>query len=341
MDATQGLFVDSLIIHEVPQPSGGGAGPVMSEVPSTLTDDLRNYFREKIIRSLDRGAEVVRDERIASPVPDELLRSFQDMTAFVGASQEMARFLYTTQTRVNPAGLLVLIRATVGDGDAAVVLKLEKEGAVRVHREQVNGRATFRVTHLDDLTLGQHTRVFKTGLFPRFERAKRMAGLVRDEQRGYGPVHEVAHFFLSTFLGCKLREAPEERTRRFFEAAQEFINTEVRSPDTKATYEVALLAEMQAQVPQLDPRSFASRHFARADAQRFVQYLETEGIAPQVFDKDTSRVATRIAQMALETTEGIRVSGPRTAWQKSVAVEEHTEGRARITVDGAIKHVGR
>lgn len=34
------FFVDELILHEVPQRgAGGGAGPILSDVPSSLTDE--------------------------------------------------------------------------------------------------------------------------------------------------------------------------------------------------------------------------------------------------------------------------------------------------------------
>jgi hypothetical protein len=337
-----GFFVDELIIHEVPQRvPGGGPGPTLSDVPSTLTDDLRGYFREKILQSLDQSVRVVRDPTISTPVPDEMLAQFEADSSMVSPSQTMARHLYSAQTRVNPAGLLILIRGTLDAQPVAVVLKLEKEGAVRVRRQHVPGGQTYQITHLDDLTLHNRTRVFKTGFFPRFERVVRMRGYVADEQRGYSAPHDVAAFFLSTFLGCRLAEDPQVVTRRFFEATQRFINERVGPPDAKAAYELALMAEMQSQAAQFDPRRFATRHMSGADARRFLDFLEGADVELRVFDKDTKQIDGRIKQMAIEMVSGIRVSGPRDEWERSVDVAEHRDGGARVTVDGQIKRLGR
>lgn len=336
------FFVDELILHEVPQRvQGGGAGPILSDVPSTLTDDLRGYFREKILQSLDQAVRVVRDPTITTPVPDELLSQFQTGASMVGPSQSMARHLYSAQTRVNTAGLLILVRGTLDGQSVAVVLKLEKEGAVRVRRQHVSGGQTYQIQHLDDLTLHNRTRVFKTGFFPRFERVPRLGGWVADEQRGYSAPHDVAAFFLSTFLGCKLAEDPQVVTRRFYEAAQRFINERVTAPESKAAYELALMAEMQSQAAQFDPRRFASRHLKGGDAKRFLDFLDETDVAIRVFDKDTKQIDGRIKQMALEMVSGIRVSGPRDEWEQAVDVAEHGNGGARITVDGKIKRLGR
>lgn len=336
-----GFFVDELILHEVPQRTAGGAGPSLSDVPSTLTDDLRGYFREKILQSLNQGVRVVRDPTISTPVPDEILAQFQGGSSLVQPSQTMARHLYSAQTRVNPAGLLILVRGSLQAQPVCVVLKLEKEGAVRVRRQQVTGGQTYQITHLDDLTLHNRTRVFKTGFFPKFDRVARMSGVVADEQRGYSAPHDVAAFFLSTFLGCKLREDSQVITRRFFDMAQQFINDRVTAPENKAAYELALIAEMQSQSPQFDPRHFAARHLKGKDAKGFLDYLEGGDVEVRVFDKDTKQIEGQIKQMAIEMVSGIRVSGPREEWKKSVDVSERGDGGARVTVDGEIKRLGR
>lgn len=48
------LAIDKLIVHEVPAKRAGeeDGAPILSEVESTLTPDLRNYFRERIAKSL-------------------------------------------------------------------------------------------------------------------------------------------------------------------------------------------------------------------------------------------------------------------------------------------------
>jgi len=335
-----GFFLDELIIHEVPQ-KGASSGPILSDLPSPLNDDLRGYFREKILQSLDQSVRVVRDKTISSPVPDELAAQFASGASIVGPSRTMAAHLYSIQTRVNSGGLLILVRGRVDSDRAAVVLKLEKEGAVRATRQRVAGGFTYQVTHFDDLTLHNRTRVFKTGFFPQFEREARMRGYVADEQRGYAAPHQIAEFFLGTFLGCKPAEDARVVTREFFDASQRFINEHVAAAEDKARYELALMAEMQSQTTQLDPRQFARRNFKSNDVRPFLEFLESRDLEPRVFDKNIDEIRSRVEQMAVEMVGGIRVSGPRDEWTRAVTVADRANGGARVTVDGKIKRLGK
>ena len=61
------LRVEKVIIHDIPYHKAGDESitPVLSEVESELTQDLRNYFRERInrsVRSCRIGFPAVRKE---------------------------------------------------------------------------------------------------------------------------------------------------------------------------------------------------------------------------------------------------------------------------------------
>src|SRR5688500_14583784 len=66
--------IESLIVHDVPRRlarAEPGEALLLSEVPSALDAGLRNFFTERMKRSLSRNHyEVERDPETTSPVPD-------------------------------------------------------------------------------------------------------------------------------------------------------------------------------------------------------------------------------------------------------------------------------
>ena len=132
-----------------------------------FTQPLRNYFREKAMRSLNAaGFEVISDSSIGSPVPvlisGYLLGSNGD---FVNMSQRVADHLYNSQTGVNSPGLICVMEVDISGVRGIAILKLDKNEAVHIEQVSLNGNATFDLRHVKDLILSSGTRVFKAGLF--------------------------------------------------------------------------------------------------------------------------------------------------------------------------------
>jgi hypothetical protein len=91
------LIVERLIVHEVPtRPArGDGPKPVLSEIDSPLTPELRNYFKERIVGSLTTAAyDVVFDPASGSPVPGLVTEYLGDGRSFVAKSVAIAQHLY-------------------------------------------------------------------------------------------------------------------------------------------------------------------------------------------------------------------------------------------------------
>lgn len=338
------LRVDKVIVHDVPtRPvSGGGQLPVLSEIESPLTQELRNYFREKIVGTLAAAAfDVIFDTNSPSPVPSLVFDSLGPQTAdFVTMSRDIAHHLYNTQTGVNPPGLLCVAQVRIEQRRAVAIIKLEREAGVRLQQDQLQGKSTFRLEHIRDLMLTEKTKVFKVGLFVQMDTTlESIEGAVSDNQRGYYPTTEVADFFLRKFLGCNLREAPEVTTKRLFHATEGFIHEEVTEPEVKACYEIALLAELGSQARTFDPRAFARRHLRVEDRQKYVDYLGNAAVAPQPFDKDISLIETRLKRIQLEFQSGIAVLGSPETFQEHVRMTDLDDGRTRLEIEDRVKRL--
>src|SRR4029077_1871752 len=122
-----------------------------SDIPSTLTVRLRNYFRERINASLRRSQFAIqRDTDCDSKVPQTVVDFFKtDGDNLVPMSQEIARHLFAVQTGTSSAGILAVIDGTIGSGPdlgrCLTILKLEMDSALRIEQAVVDGHATFNL----------------------------------------------------------------------------------------------------------------------------------------------------------------------------------------------------
>jgi hypothetical protein len=201
-------------------------------------------------------------------------------------------------------------------------MKLEREEAIRLNLQEVGGKRTFELQHLADLMLNKKTRVFKTGLF--WMEGGSPVGRVCDLQLGADIARAVANFFLHSFLGCKLRESPAVSTKRFWDAAERFLNEEVTDPQLQARYLLAMTAEMRSQSVNVNPASFAKHHLEVPDQDGFRLAMKQAGVGAS-FVKDNQRIEGKLDRVQYEFASGIRLSGPSEAMKDRVTIEERED----------------
>lgn len=335
--------IESLIVHDVPRRlvhAEKAEEPLLSEVPSALDASLRNFFTERMKRSLSRNHyEVERDPDSTSPVPDLIMELIAIARAdgedvLVRTSRAMAEHLYSTQTGANSPGLLIVCRGRVDSAAAAAIMKLEREDAVRVSQVQQEGHRTFDVEYLRDLMLGKNTRVFKASLFALADGA--LDGIVSDAQRSDVKI-EVANFFLHRFLGCRLKTAPDVATKAFFTASQEYINT-LDDPERQARYEIALIAAMNVPGTTMTAGSVVNQ-LDTQDRQPYRNFLRDHDAPTGRFDKDTRLIGAQLRQMVFGFRQSkLRLSGPPEDVQAFVRFNE-AEDAAPVEIHDRVKDV--
>src|SRR3984885_11570490 len=247
----QSFQVDEVVVHDVPKHTDLSSDDAItfSEAPIPNIDaQRRNYFRERIAISLASGKahHVVRDADQSSDVPQLIAFILERPADLVEASQDLARALYASQNRVNNPGLLTVITGRVAQERCVSILKLQRQTGLRMQQiTDQQGRLTYSSTIFDDLTLNDDTRVFKASVFRADSpvNADAIEGLVSDDQRNGDVNVEVAQFFLSRFLGCKLKEEADVATKRLHEASLEFFGT-LENPARELDYRAAWTAEL-------------------------------------------------------------------------------------------------
>jgi hypothetical protein len=329
-----------VVIHEVPQRFVGGTNQQLdlSAVAEDLTGQLKPFFDRKLKASLTHGFDVARDSAIASSIPERIAEILVDPEKLVSASQQMAQHLHSVQTGVNPAGLLCVAVGNCGDKRAVAVLKLERDEGARLQRQGQGKDRSLSMAYLNDLMVTGKTRMLKAGAFIlNGSTVNSLDGRVADDQRGPGYGHDVASFFLSQFLGCKLRVEPRIAMREVFTATEEFINEAVEDPERKARYTLSLLAEVHAPSNDLRPRSFSEQFFETVDQTPYRSFLKDREIDPdQAVKKDLSLIENRINRVKMETEEGLMLFG------KAELINERVEvGRDQIVIrDQVVKARG-
>ena len=343
------LQVNRVIAHEVPRRRAGETVSQVrfSEIESELNDELRNYFRERILSSVtSAGHDVVFRERPRSPVPDLISDHLRGVTNdFIETSKQVAEHLYQSQTAVNSPGLVCMVEIAVRPSIGLAVLKLDRAAAIRVEPVNIRGSETFSLEHLRDLILSQRNRVFKASVFlplPRTTDPDEVEGVVSDNQRGSAATTEVADFFLREFLGCELVESPEVATRQYFQAADDFFSDRIVDPERRTVYVAALMSDLNNQRTVVRPREFAETHLELEVRQSFVEWLSYNQVETRQFEKDTALIRNRLRRIGYEFESGINVLIPPGTLDEQANVSDLNDGRTYLQIrDRVLKMKGR
>lgn len=337
------LEVDELIVHDIPRKLSSRVlreaqnlppeEPVFSQIASPINPEIVNFFHDKITDSIGstEAVEIIFDP--ASDVPVRLLINEYfscDENRRMPITQEMAQHLFNIQNAVNPGGLLLFIRCSLGQRIGLAILKVEREEGVRVRQQTVEGGLrTFDVQHIRDLMLTKKTKLFKIVFFYLEEEA--IKGLLCDKQQSYGDKN-VADFFLYKFLGCKLTEQPPILTKRFFDTTMKYINDRIDFPEQKGELLNHLLSELTNQNRTTNPTDFARRVLPADKQDDYINYIQENEVAISSFPRDCSMIENKLRKIQYDFASGISVFGMKEAINSNCTIAEMDDGQTRLEI---------
>jgi hypothetical protein len=329
--------VRSAVVHYVPtERDDPGDEVLLTDSAIDLDAGLRRYFESKIVDRLqDKGLEVIGDRAGDQTVANAVATTEPQDSTLVESSQAIVRQLVATQsTKVSPSGLLAIVSGTVGPDECLAILKLERERGIHFAIKRVGGHNFVDLELLRDLTLTDKTRVYKTALLIRSEAG--IEGFVADDQRGISTGRQVATFFLSRFLGCEPKVPAALLTYEFVKAANEAINEDVDSPERRGRYQVAVLATLQSNAPDIRPSQFASQHLEKEDREPFLARVRAAGIDTDVaFEKDTSRV--KVSRFRMSFRSGMVLVGDQDALDNHVTLPDKQEDGGPVILNDRVE----
>jgi len=208
----------------------------------------------------------------------------------------------------------------------------------------VGGQRVIDLEFLRDLTLTRKTRVFKAAALrlDNLDDPLSMVGLASDDQRSRVEARGLARFFLCDFLGCHIAGSPEKATHDFWNAAQDFINSDVTSPERQGRYQVAIQAYLEEPDEQIAPEAFMHRAIDENDRPRLRQRLRDEGLDPQrAIVKDTAMTTLVLRSFTTRSRSSMAAEseGPLDAplWDVSELVNPDLDARLQPMLGRVLK----
>jgi 37-kD nucleoid-associated bacterial protein len=318
------LKVSRAIFHLIPVHKKGTdeIAPTLMEEETPLDSESTQLVQERVKTSLasPQAFEVEFNPNHLTPVRALVEEYFATPSPqlFIDISQKLARTLHAVQKGYNSPGLLSVLHCTVGKEIGLVILKLKNETGSRLFQEDA-GRRHYEMEVLRDLFLTEGTRIFKCALF--VPALGGMQILASDDQRGSTRQYEVALFFLEQFLGCKRLEVAHVLTKRFYNAAVDFINVEISESTERNELYDDLTSQLRRQTKRIDLKEFARDFVPKPQRDQFLTFMKERSL-PMAFDKDTSEIRKFFQKKHIRTRHKIDLRIPEDA-QELVRVESN------------------
>lgn len=352
------LVVDTLIVHDVPKkfskrfvlenPDTDAEDIILSEVPTEFDNELTRFFHDRITATIGSNNafeiefDLIRDTSKTQKAIKEYFKlgiekgfPLNDSDC-LRLTQDIAIELHDVQTARNPGGMLLFIPCHNNKKNGIAILKVEREEGVSIKRDYNNqGKTTFSAQHIKDLMLTKNTRLFKIVLF--YQENDNIVGYLCDQQQGSGN-KEVADFFLSEFLGCKLKEEPNVSTKKFFETVSDFINTEGFSDNEKVEIHTHLISELTNNTQTIQVLDFAKRSLPTDKIQKYMDALAENNVVSN-FKKDLSMIADKIKRVRYELECGIKILGTENVIKEKLTLYQLKEGQTKIELIDRIRKV--
>lgn len=315
MDVSK-LHLRNVVLHAVPKASAKDKQSVsvtLSDLPADLDAPRRAFLEEKIRTTLRYKARPVVEEQ-ATPAANAIrdyLHADEADRDLVATSRHLAEQLYASQPGISPAGVVLVAEMEYAGSHTLLFAKLDREAGMRsAFVTTDDGQLRVDIDFLQDLFVTDGTKVFKIGVFSLddIKKDSSLVGTVVDEQsRG----HDIARYFMSTFLGCGFSQRPAEQTESFMRGTEDFINS-VKVPDaeTKARYTTALLGALQSQAKDISVVKFATDYLDPTDRDAFVATMQERGLSQGLIRKDLSLVESRLKRVQIETEHDVFIMAP-------------------------------
>lgn len=323
------------IVHEIPKgryDADGDTQVALSDAVSNLAVETRRFIEDNMLNfALKNPRDIQEDLDSSSATPGVIRSILSDPDAnFVAGSQALAKALHQAQTGNSPSGILIVAVAESVGNQSIVVLKAEHQEGMRLQRVGGDGAVHFDLEHLNELIVGNNSRVYKIGVLRLHDGLLR--GQMVDQQNGVA----FADFFMTTFLGCRLSDSSEIQTKQFMDSAMNFVNSEISDEQKQGRYATALVAYMSSPAPTFQAAEFADQFLEIEDRDSFIRALPDQ-VSSSVISKNLTLVPGHGAGLRLYGA-GVLVAASASALDRgAVRVSEGENGETMIVVSGSLK----
>ncbi|OAD91462.1 hypothetical protein A7A78_02910 [Aequorivita soesokkakensis] len=337
------LKITKAIVHDIPKHKKNdfSLAPIFSQQESSLTDELKLFFKDSIIKALgrDRAFKICYDPSTLSPVNNHVNEILYSDQTFVNNSIEIGQHLYNIQKGYNASGILFILKCELSDRVACVIMKLERDGGAQLTLNPKTN--SFDISEVKNLMLTAKTKLFKISLL--FDRSKfgcDYDGSLMDYQINIKQKKELTSFFIDDFLGCKPYEDPKVTTQRFYNLTRTFIETVVQDKIEQAKNVQDLNSYLQTNKNQLSPKEFSDLYLTTPFIQdEYKSFLKTKRFLFATFNKDLSLIKQKIEKFMIVFKNGIMIFGNKGKFKENVELKELPNGDHQATVISEIRKI--
>ena len=330
------LDISRTVFHDVPSKRLQRDSTLeLSDVETILDDTKRNLLRSRLVEGLQRrGYPIVIDTSIQSPVPPAIYGNLSGAGHdFVGVSQYIAQFLYEKQLTSSANGVLVMAECRLRSRYALALIKLEKASGFLPDRSSDGGVRRFNLEYAAEVLLTERVRILKAGLFALDgTNINGVVGLVVDNQIGGRRGRAAADYFLKQFLGCKLQDNPAQITKRCFDAASRWVDTNVEDAHDRFRYQTSLQSEMLRDVNTIELEQFAIEHLEIRYQSEFLKQMVDANVPTHSFLKDIEHIRHNLRRVQTEVADGIQVVTGADMSSSQVSMVVNDDGSTTIVV---------
>lgn len=340
---TSTITIEHIIVHSIPKHKKGDYSiePQYSEQESSLSDGLRTFFKEKVVKSLQSTKElrVCYNSESVSPVSTYIKQVISSKgTDLVAQSKAITKYLFEIQEGQNASGIVVVISGKINNQSTCIIIKLERDnGAQLVLDPKTN---SFNIKDVENLMLTQKTQIYKVGLFIDRNVFKiDYDGSTADLQIDPISKKVITTWFIERFLGCIPVEDPKATTKNFYEYTTTFIQTTIEDPAKKALYTQHLNSYLQMNNHRISANQFADDYFETVHKDAYSKYLQEKKFRMSEFVKDTHYIDRKIKIITMEFVNDISIIGKKGTFDKNVKIEQQKDGKTKAEIIAKVKNI--
>jgi len=336
------IIIKKIIVHSIPKHKKDDytQEPQYSEQESSLPDELRLFFKDKVVQSLGSNKElrVCYDSESVSPVSTHINQIISSNGEdLISQSKSMAQYLFKIQDGQNASGILVIIYGEINDKGTCIIIKLERDEGAQLELDPIT--KSFNIKNVKDLMLTRKTRIYKVGLFidkSSFE--VKYDGSTADLQIDPKSKKVVTTWFIEKFLGCIPVENPKTSTKKFYDYTTTFIQA-IEDPVKKAKYTQDINSYLQKNSHSISAREFANDYMETVDKEKYGKYLKEKNFRMSEFPKDNDYIDSKIKTITMVFANDISIVGKKGTFANNVKLENQKDGTTKAEIVSKVKTV--
>ncbi|WP_028108749.1 nucleoid-associated protein [Ferrimonas futtsuensis] len=344
------LSFSRVILHNVYQPDEEGAvEPFLSTSLTELAVNGRQKLEERITKVLGSNSHSLQMDVAQTGE----VGCFHQATRLLGVSAEefisnsaeIARLHTAAHTnRSWPGGTLVIIEGTAGASNKRCLFIVKAEQQAGFIEKEVDDRVL--IEYIESLILTPQAKLYKVGVFVELAQdsigeSPRNTGdfeaYVFDSNIKAKDDRKAARYFYSSFLGLRIPENAEQRTRDFFEYTKEFIGDVDISNEMKVDLQQALNTYLKTdQGTTIHVAGFAEQFMNEELRDDYSFFMRNKNFPQNAIQKDTQLIKRRLATRKMNFSTSVKLTAPAESFEEMITILESTAEHTTVRIQGQL-----